>query len=276
MSNELFISYSHRDKIVHFIVKVLQDRGLRPWFDKSSIPPASPWREACLEGAQKCDSLLFLLSPNSAISPPCAMELEEALKYNKRIIPMLLDAAVSSAIVHPALARLNWLRFDEDPERAIAQLFELLDGPRGSMLHLTDRPSAILDIIYSDQSRAEVLLYRDCYWIGRQPNPPISAAGGINLKERNPKQPAISILHLILVVIDCHWVAMDTAKNGSLLFSKKSSERRLPPYPPGWALFDGDQLDIFGNQLTYREINLKSSETVDSSECPTFPGFEVD
>lgn len=271
--SELFISYARKDiETVDFIVKALVDKSVNFWIDRTRIPPAAPWREACLDGVEKCDSLLFLLSPISAISPACAMELEYAVEFDKRIVPLLLSPTTQA---HPALSRLNWLRFDLDEQLALNQLFELLDSPIGSMFYISDRPSALLDIVYPDGEQTQRPLIQDCYWGGRNPIPPAYAAGKIQLKNTNPDRPLISVLHFILAVVENKWVAMDASKNGGLIISK-GARQKLPPYPPGWVLSSGDRIEIFGNILTYREVQPKTnSEPITNNfEFLTFPGFE--
>lgn len=275
MNSSLFVSYARKDiKKVDFIINALVERGIKPWIDRTHIPPAAPWREACLDGVERCHSLLFLLSPTSAISPACAMEIEHALECNRRIIPMLIQPVGRSVLIHPELSRLNWLRFDLDEQKAIGQLFELLDSPIGSMIYLVNRPSAVLDILYPDGEQIQRPLFQDCYWGGRNPIPPAYAAGKIHLKNTNPDRPLISVLHFVLAVVEDKWVVMDASKNGGFIFSR-NSRQKLPPYPPGWVLSNGDRIEIFGNTLTYREIQPKTnSDLINGSEFLTFPGFE--
>ncbi len=275
MANELFISYARKDlEFLEIVRNFLVDRGIHPWIDRDKIAPAAPWREACLEGARRCDSFLFLISPISILSPACAFELEEAINSNRRIIPMLI-LPMKAQGVHPALARLNWLRFDEDRRKALGQLADILASPLGSLIHIADYPSALLKIVSITGEEMDRPLFQGCYWIGREPKPPCGAAGVINLADKNPDKPAISVLHAILVVEKNRWVAMDTSKNGSLLIGR-GFRGKLPAYPPGWFLEHGDELHIFGNRLIYREVFFDQPEQARGVQFPTFPGFDLD
>lgn len=276
--NEVFVSYCRRDgDAAHEIVDALLARNYDPWFDWGKIKPGAPWRDACLNGAQVCDSLLFLISPDSVRSSACAMELNCAIRHNKRIIPMMVKP-VSARQMHPSLSALNWLRYDQDKEKAIAQLFELLSSPRYSLLHLSGRPSAYLKIHYLTGKKYELGLLRDCYWIGRHPDPDEAVAGMVNLPDKNPRYPAISKLHLILSAVNDRWLVINLSKNGYLLKPRKKVVECLlpegkPMHPPLPFLADGDELHIFGNRLFYREIQPLTIEPT-KEECPTFPGFE--
>ncbi len=249
MPNELFISYSHKDsEFVLNLVERLKNCGIDPWIDEEDIPKAVFWDDAMLLGVQRCQSFLFIISPDSIISKPCAKELSEALRLNKKIIPGLLRPLEGNLeFLHPILQRLNWIRFDKNIDKAFGELIDLISSPSGWMGALVDRPSAEIEVHYYDESKLTLPLIYDCYWVGRKPTPPKGTAGGIVIPDRNPRAPITSKLHFELRVVDGNWYALNKSKNGIVLF---------PPTPKN-ILIDGTKIFAGHSYLIYREIDYE-------------------
>jgi hypothetical protein len=260
--NEIFISYSRVDsEFVKSLVDELKSRGIDPWYDEEDIPKAAAWRDEMLLGVQRCQDLLFLISPDSIKSDPCAEELDEALRLNKRIIPGLLRPISDNRLIHPSLRALNWIRFDRDILKAIRDLIELINSPKGWLGKLTDRPSAILQIHYYDGKILDFPLIQDCYWIGRRPTPP-KGAGAIALPDPDPAAPVTSRLHLELKVVDNSWYAFNRSRNGTVLY---------PPRPSGLLVHD---TKIFAGHswMIYRELKLPQTYEGEESYKDTYTG----
>ncbi|WP_404786021.1 toll/interleukin-1 receptor domain-containing protein [Altericista sp. CCNU0014] len=125
--NEIFISYSRRDK--SFVQKL--DRAFRqvnrdPWIDWEDIQEGELWREAIHRGIIAADVVICAISPDSVLSQECRVEIEYALKLNKRIIPVLVRDTEG---IHPALAEINWIFFREsdDFDTAFQKLLSAID-----------------------------------------------------------------------------------------------------------------------------------------------------
>ena len=267
MPNEIFISYSRKNSdFVDSLVGELRSRGVDPWIDEEDIPLASDWRDAMLLGVQRCQDFLFLLSPNSIISKPCAKELGEALRLNKRIIPGLIEPIPDDMhdFIHPILRSLNWIRFDKDKFKAFRQLIDLINSPKGWMGGLIQRPSALLQIHYYDGKSLEFPLIQDCYWIGRRPSPPIGVAGAIALPDPNPQAPITSRLHAELKVVDGQWYATNRSKN----------EIAFYPKSPKGLLRDNMKIFIGHSCLIYREISYQEVSALPDESKDTYTGEE--
>jgi len=264
MANEIFISYSRRDvQMALKLVENLKLHGIDAWFDVEDIPAAAPWRDEMLLGVQVCETFLFLLSPDSALSKPCSDELACALRHNKRLIPGAIRACPDKEAIHPAIKELNWLRFDTDWKRAFDQLLKLINSPKGALHDLVQRPSAFLRLVKPDESFLDFPLNRNCYWIGRRPQPDDRIAGSIVLPDLNPKAPITSRLHLEVKVVDDRWYAFNRSeKNGIVIY---------PPSPSG-VLKDGSKIFAGHCYLVYREIQKPSEERVFVDENPTYTG----
>jgi hypothetical protein len=256
MANDIFISYSRKDSdFIKSLVEELKSQGIDPWYDEEDIPKASLWENEMLLGVQRCFDFLFIISPDSIQSKPCFIELEEALRLNKRIIPGLLRSVDGYGdFIHPALTSLNWLRFDRDVLKANRELIGLINSPRGWMGDLVKRPSAILQIHYYDGGTLEFPLIQDCYWVGRRPNPPRGRAGAIALPDPNPNSPITSRFHFELVVQGSQWYAFNKSRNGTILY---------PPSPSGLVQ---NEMKIFAGHswMIYREVKLPSEAKEDN------------
>ncbi|MEQ8675631.1 MAG: TIR domain-containing protein [Aggregatilineales bacterium] len=140
---DVFISYSRRDgDFARQIHATLKAHSYDIWMDWEDIPLTANWWEEIKRGIEGADSFAFIVSSHSIESPICQFELDVALLYNKRIIPIIrqqvdIDASFVTlakrdlddnargilqnreilAIARNnwnALARHNWIFFDDD------------------------------------------------------------------------------------------------------------------------------------------------------------------
>merc|ERR1712098_205296 len=91
--------------------------------DWQDIPPTADWLAEIYRGIEAADSFLFVISPDSVASEICTLEIEHAVKHNKRLVPVVWKDADD---VHQAMSAHNWvfLRPQDDFEAN----FELLIG----------------------------------------------------------------------------------------------------------------------------------------------------
>ncbi|MGV2389528.1 MAG UNVERIFIED_CONTAM: toll/interleukin-1 receptor domain-containing protein [Microcystis novacekii LVE1205-3] len=88
---DVFISYGRADSKA-FASKLhqrLAAQGLNVWFDQEDIPLAVDYQEQINDGIERTHNFIFIISPHSVNSPYCLKEINLAIKYNKRIIPLL-------------------------------------------------------------------------------------------------------------------------------------------------------------------------------------------
>src|SRR4029078_7867923 len=85
-----FIAYSRRDReFVRRLDAALVGRGKETWVDWESIPPTAEWLAEVYAGGARADALVFVLSPASARSKVCGLELARAIEGRKRLIPLV-------------------------------------------------------------------------------------------------------------------------------------------------------------------------------------------
>jgi len=111
----VFISYSRSDlEIANQLVNAIQAMKISPSIDREGISGAEDWRERLKQLIAEADSIIFLLSPDSATSKMCHWEVEESLRLNKRIIPVLISPLGDSE-PHPHLQKLNYIFLYSEP-----------------------------------------------------------------------------------------------------------------------------------------------------------------
>ncbi|MEZ2303144.1 MAG: TIR domain-containing protein [Microcoleus sp.] len=132
-SLDVFISYSRADSdLARKLNNELQLQGKTTWFDQESIASGSDFAREIEQGIQSSDNFLFILSPQAINSPYCTMEVEYAANLNKRFVT-LLHRSVNSAELHPELAKVQWIDFnqnDRDFNANFNQLVRTLDTDR--------------------------------------------------------------------------------------------------------------------------------------------------
>ncbi len=87
---DMFISYSRKD--IEFGQRLHTNlvEGKRDiWIDWNNIPLAAEWWDKICEGILASDNVVVIISPSSLASPICNLEIEHAIKLNKRIVPIL-------------------------------------------------------------------------------------------------------------------------------------------------------------------------------------------
>jgi len=94
---KIFVSYSRKNSAeARKIIQALKDLDQDVWVDWEDIPPA----------------FIFLVSPDSAASEVCKVEVGHAAKNNKRIIPVVVQQVAPQDTIE-AIRKLNWTFMQE-------------------------------------------------------------------------------------------------------------------------------------------------------------------
>ncbi|MEQ8540490.1 MAG: TIR domain-containing protein [Coleofasciculus sp. D1-CHI-01] len=159
---DAFISYGRADSKI-FATQLytrLLERGLKVWFDQNDIPLGVDYQKQIDDGLEKSDNFIFIIAPHSVNSPYCGLEIELALRRNKRIIPLLHVEQISQETwqqrnpgrplseweeyqakgkhssfpnMHPVISKINWVYMREgidDFEQSFAGLLEIFARDR--------------------------------------------------------------------------------------------------------------------------------------------------
>ena len=89
----VFVSYSRRDKVAaDALVAALEARGLRVFIDRRDLPYGEQWQLELADSIAGCDTVIWLVSPDSIGSKWCNWELDEVQKQHKRLVPVRVGA----------------------------------------------------------------------------------------------------------------------------------------------------------------------------------------
>ncbi len=127
--NDVFISYSRRDKVfTQKLYEALTAANRSVWADWDDIPAASDWDAEIKQGIQETNSVLFVLSPEWIKSNECRKEMVHAVAMGKRLFPILY-IPVDPKDVPPELAKINWvyMRDSDDFDKAFQTLCSAMD-----------------------------------------------------------------------------------------------------------------------------------------------------
>ena len=133
---KVFISYSRRDALdfVDRLQPALAAHGIDAYVDREDIEKGEEWWKRIEQLITEADTVIFVMSPDSASSTICHREVDFAERMKKRFLPVIA-ADVTGQPVPPALARLNYVFFIADRnagasgnfEEAVAELTEALN-----------------------------------------------------------------------------------------------------------------------------------------------------
>ena len=187
----VFISYSRDDlEFADQLQVALKVAGFDAGIDLESISAAEAWERRLSNLIRGADTIVFVLSPSSAMSKVCAWEVEEATKFGKRIIPVCCRS-LAGAAPPSTLAELNYIFFYPETTSPGSGF------GRGLML-LKEALSVDLDWL-REHTR---LLQRATEWeaAGRSPNRLLSGSDVTAAKawaaQRPQDAPELTALHL--------------------------------------------------------------------------------
>lgn len=108
---DVFLCYSRADS--DFARKLndgLQVQGQTTWFDQESVAAGDDLQQEIRRGVERCNNLLFLISPASAMDASCAEVIEYAAQLNKRIVTAIYHG-VDPDQLHPSLRGVQAIDF---------------------------------------------------------------------------------------------------------------------------------------------------------------------
>jgi len=127
---DIFISYSRRDKeFAEKLVKSLEANGRDVWIDFEDIPFAAEWWEEICSGIDASEATVFIISADALESKVCGLEVNYAIKNNKRLIPILYREAKDRSTIPTEISHLNWIYFNtpEIFDQSFRKLLETVD-----------------------------------------------------------------------------------------------------------------------------------------------------
>ena len=128
----VFISYAREDlRFARRLHDALAAAGRDPAWDQDHavVPFSAPYQSEIAAAIAGSEKFIFVISPDSVASGPCAAELAVAVESGKQIIPLLRRHPGDDQPIAEAVSERNWILFDDDArfQASIAELSETLD-----------------------------------------------------------------------------------------------------------------------------------------------------
>ena len=128
----VFLSYAREDlPFVRRLHDALATAGRDPAWDQDHavVPFSAPYQSEIDTAIAGSEKFIFVISPDSLDSDPCAAELAVAVQSNKHIIPLLRRQARDRQPIPEAVAERNWIFFDDDArfDASFEELIQTLD-----------------------------------------------------------------------------------------------------------------------------------------------------
>lgn len=146
--SDIFISYRRANKdFTKQLDQALKAEGFEVWVDWEDIPPGAPDFTAEIQaGIEGADVFIPVLSPEFLESEYCLGELELALEYHKRVIPVIYNKFDRTHLPREVRS-INWIYFC--PHVGDANEFDdafplLLEAIRADRQYITDHTRYLL------------------------------------------------------------------------------------------------------------------------------------
>lgn len=154
--DHIFVSYSRKnERFARRLVGDLSDAGLMVWYDRHKIKGGKRWWDEIQKGIDRADYFVFCISSTSLQSDVVNDELITALKFNKHILPIMIEDC--------------WDEIKQNPNPDIQQLSDL------HIINFVDRQAygaSLKELIHSLPGFASTdLYYLDQIDPSKLPNP---------------------------------------------------------------------------------------------------------
>jgi hypothetical protein len=112
----IFISYAHRDREAVFpVIDALNAGGYNVWYDEG-VDPGTEWPEEIASHLVACTVFLLFTTPESMESSNVRREINMAIKYQKKLLNIMLRKTDFTAGMDMQLSLIQYLTYSDDPE----------------------------------------------------------------------------------------------------------------------------------------------------------------
>ncbi|HDN27968.1 MAG TPA: TIR domain-containing protein, partial [Thioploca sp.] len=188
LMTDIFICYGVQDKDIRDkVIQSLSRYAKTTWTHDRDIQKGADYGRAIEVGIENADNFFFFISPDSVTSEYCQRELEYALQYNKRIVPLLI-APTPASDVPEVLRDLQYVDFTDNTCQAD------YDGDIDDILNILRHDQA-----YYEQHK--VLLARTLKWVLENRKPSFLLRGHnldnaqtwLRLNEKREQHPPLGL-----------------------------------------------------------------------------------
>ena len=131
---DVFLCYNSMDRTaVERVARQLEDRGIRPWFDKWELIPGRSWQQALATQIKRTKSAAVFVG-KAGMGPWHQMEMEALLRrFAARqcpVIPVLLLGSPEKPDLPVFLENAQWVDFNKPEDEPLEQLIVGITGQR--------------------------------------------------------------------------------------------------------------------------------------------------
>lgn len=141
------------------IRKIFPMFGLNSWTDRDITPGSPKWQREIFLSINRASCMIVILSPEAKISKWVNIEIQEGLKENKWIIPLLAsgdaETSIPDALIDYQYIDIRDTRFDDGMFEVVKQLYRMF---RQNMLYRVLKEATLL---LPESAQARAALYRD-------------------------------------------------------------------------------------------------------------------
>jgi len=118
MAHDVFISHSSANKkAADAICHALENNGIKCWIAPRDVTPGAEYAEEIMYGIENCKVLLLVFSKEANDSKPVGKEVENALRYEKTVVPFRIEQVTMRKSFEYYLTNLHWLdAYPDDKE----------------------------------------------------------------------------------------------------------------------------------------------------------------
>ncbi len=130
-----FVSHAGAQKdLAKSLVEAVESRGMKCWIAPRDIVPGMDYGEQIVLGIRGSEHLLLLFSEESNRSQFCQREVERAVHYRRKILPIRLDGTLPSGPMEFHLSSVQWMdgRAEKDVEVWVDRAIEVLRMPNAA------------------------------------------------------------------------------------------------------------------------------------------------
>jgi formylglycine-generating enzyme required for sulfatase activity len=110
MAHDAFISHSSKDRIVADATCAwLESRGIRCWVAHRDILPGASWGSSIIQAIRSSRVMILIFSNHANASPQITREVERAVNFGVRIIPMRIENVLPEGDMEYFLGVPHWL-----------------------------------------------------------------------------------------------------------------------------------------------------------------------
>ncbi|GAB4131326.1 MAG: hypothetical protein Fur0046_00170 [Cyanobacteria bacterium J069] len=167
LMTQVFLSHAEADRaLTDRVVKMLMRQGITVWTSRADIKTGAEFQAEIYRGIEEADNVVLLISEAALRSAYCTIEIDRALQYHKRIIPLLIEPLPPEQIPE-RLRSLQFIDLTRHADPAQPDAFRVA----------SDRLLKTLreDAAYHEQHK--LLLSRSLKWQRQNRNPSILLRG---------------------------------------------------------------------------------------------------